>query len=185
MGRENSGVGYFFLLVNFFVLPLAQASVLDPMPVPNPVGSPGGRYETARTTLFLCPQTKHFGNHDEKVVVETLMMEALGEGYRGMTAVGEVIRARMRLFSKNAEEVCLMPKQFSCWNDPAHEAEFMEKYKRYYFVALCAWMNSEETDLTGGATDYHADYVHPYWADAYRETVELGRHIFYSRQAEV
>ena len=34
-------------------------------------------------------------------------------------------------------------------------------------------------DITEGATHYHADYVHPYWADEMTTTVKLGSHIYY------
>ena len=108
-------------------------------------------------------------------------MEALGEGYEGMVAVGEVIHNRTRLFTKDAQSVCLMPKQFSCWNDGTHARDFLEKYREYYFIALMAWFESGQSDLTHGATDYHADRVHPYWADAYRVAARIGAHIFYVR----
>ena len=130
----------------------------------------------------MCPLTKDFGNEDEKVVAQTILMEALGEGFRGMVAVGEVIRNRTRLFMKDPEAVCLMPKQFSCWNDEARARAFLEKYRDYYFIALAAWFESQNSDLTDGATDYHANYVHPYWADAYRAVACLGKHIFYVRE---
>ena len=34
-------------------------------------------------------------------------------------------------------------------------------------------------DITGGATHYHADTIHPYWADSLNETVHINNHIFY------
>ncbi len=34
-------------------------------------------------------------------------------------------------------------------------------------------------DITGGAVMYHADYVTPYWIDAYERTVKIDTHIFY------
>ena len=34
-------------------------------------------------------------------------------------------------------------------------------------------------DITEGATHYHADYVHPYWADEMTTTIKLGSHIYY------
>ncbi len=56
---------------------------------------------------------------------------------------------------------------------------------------LVAWMQAEyvaadvmdkfgkETDPTGGAIMYHADYVDPDWADDYKREVEIDTHIFY------
>ena len=34
-------------------------------------------------------------------------------------------------------------------------------------------------DITEGATHYHNDQVHPYWADSLNETVVINNHIFY------
>ena len=35
------------------------------------------------------------------------------------------------------------------------------------------------TDITGGSTHYHAEYVRPYWADKITYVGQHGRHIFY------
>lgn len=37
----------------------------------------------------------------------------------------------------------------------------------------------EETDPTGGAIMYHADYVNPYWSSSYRREVRIDSHVFY------
>ncbi len=37
----------------------------------------------------------------------------------------------------------------------------------------------EYGDITEGATHYHNDSVHPYWADSLNETVVINNHIFY------
>ena len=36
-----------------------------------------------------------------------------------------------------------------------------------------------DTAKIGNADHYHADYVDPYWSDAAKVTVKIGRHIFY------
>ena len=134
-----------------------------------------------KRSLFFWPLSEMFYNNPEDVVVRTIILEAVGEGYEGMVAVGEVIRNRAKFFQKDFKSVCLMPKQFSCWNDAGRAARFVEEHRDQYFLALAAWRESESTELTHGATDYHADYVHPYWANAYQVTAEIGRHIFYVR----
>jgi len=35
------------------------------------------------------------------------------------------------------------------------------------------------TDVSQGATHYHATYVHPYWADELTTVLYVGNHIFY------
>ena len=134
-----------------------------------------------KRSLFFWPLSEMFYNNPEDVMVQTLILEAVGEGYEGMVAVGEVIRNRAKFFQKDFNSVCLMPKQFSGWNDAGRAACFLEEHRDHYFLALAAWRESENTALTNGATDYHADYVHPYWADAYQVTATIGKHIFYIR----
>lgn len=163
-----------FLFCFVWAVSPAYAGLTDPVPIyPN--------VSLEKSTHFFCPQTKNFYKDSDKIAAETILLEALGEGYRGMVAVGEVIRNRQRLFRKDADQICRMPKQFSCWNDPERAQKFLKKYRVYYFVALLAWKHSKHTSLTSGATDYHANSIHPYWADAYRVAARVGRHIFYSR----
>ncbi len=164
--------------------PPALAGTFDPVPVLKdlPASPPQDALFRAKAQDFFCPLIKKFYNDPEEIAAQTLMLEALGEGYDGMVAVGEVIRNRTKLFLKNPSEICRMKKQFSCWNDERKAREFLEKNKAYYFIALTAWRASERSALTGGATDYHAVYVRPYWAEAYRVAARIGRHIFYVRK---
>ncbi len=163
-----------YLCFSFAVSPV-QAGITDPVPIHSMVS-------LEKTRPFFYPVTKNFYNDQDKIAAQTILMEALGEGYEGMVAVGEVIRNREKLFSKDVDSVCLMPRQFSCWNDTKRAHEFLRKNRLYLFVALLAWKHSKRTSLTHGATDYHANSVHPYWADAYRVTTRIGRHIFYARE---
>jgi hypothetical protein len=132
--------------------------------------------------IFFNPLSKKFNNVDEEVAIKTLILEAAGEGYKGMVAVGEVIRNRTKLFHAGFEAVCLMPKQFSCWNDRTRAEIFLKKNSASYALAQKAWKDSEKSCLTGGATDYHTSTGHPYWADVYSVTSEIGNHIFYVRK---
>jgi len=167
-----------------FIVSPANAGVIDPIPLfKNIQESPReGSLFSQKTGHIFCPLSKKFHKHDDEVAVKTIILEAAGEGYRGMVAVGEVIRNRSDLFHKDFNTVCLMPKQFSCWNDRARAKRFIEKHRDYYFIALAAWVESEKSALTGGATDYHADRIHPTWADSYRVAAHIGKHIFYVRK---
>jgi N-acetylmuramoyl-L-alanine amidase len=151
------------------------AAVTDPIPIQRSLS-----IEKSKPLFYLL--TKKFCNDPDRTAVETLLLEALGEGFYGMVAVGEVIRNRQKLFSADAAKVCRMPKQFSCWNNEERAEEFLKKHRFYYFVALLAWKHSGSTSLTGGATDYHADSILPYWAGAYRVSARIRNHIFYVRQ---
>ena len=116
------------------------------------------------------------------VAAATLLLEAVGEGYRGMIAVGEVIRNRAIASGRSFGDVCLMPYQFSAWNDVPRAQNFLSENKRYLALAMRAWHASARTFMTHGATYYHADYVNPYWAADYRRVATIGRHIFYSSE---
>ncbi len=167
-----------------FTISPSHAGAIDPIPVFKYI------YESLheeslfskKNPPFFYPLYKEFYNHDDEVVLQTIILEAVGEGPQGMVAVGEVIRNRAKLFLKDFHTVCLMPKQFSCWNDGDRARQFLEKHRHYYFLALMAWRESEQSGLTGGATDYHTNFIHPYWANAYRIVATIGNHIFYVRK---
>lgn len=120
---------------------------------------------------------------DDRAAVETILLEAAGDGEESMIAVGEAIRNRCELFGKNARAVCLQPKQFSGWNDRARADEFLRDHRGYYTRAWVAWKLSASTSYTKGATDYHEKNILPYWASAYKQTAQVGSHIYYVRQA--
>jgi len=48
-------------------------------------------------------------------------------------------------------------------------------------VIAKAILKNEISDPTNGSVMYHADYVKPYWAAAYKREVKLGVHIFYTK----
>jgi len=40
-------------------------------------------------------------------------------------------------------------------------------------------LQGEWSDITEGATHYHADYIHPFWADSLNRTTTIDNHLFY------
>lgn len=125
------------------------------------------------------------------VLARTLYGEARGESWGGMEAVALVIlnRALDRTrWPNRVREVCLQPKQFSCWNvgDPNREiilrsASVLGKDERYQLCLLMAQLalNGELHDFTRGANHYHARGTKPYWADRHKVALTLGNHVFY------
>jgi len=50
-------------------------------------------------------------------------------------------------------------------------------------LAIYIYLNYDRLDdPTRGALFYHADYVNPHWRKAKKQTVQIGRHIFYVRK---
>lgn len=113
------------------------------------------------------------------IAIATMVLEAAGEGFDGMVAVAEVIRNRAAEARENYGEVCLAPYQFSCWNDAARAREFLAKHRDVFETAFRAWLASAGSNLTRGATFYHADYVSPSWATGFTRSARVGRHLFY------
>jgi hypothetical protein len=128
------------------------------------------------------------------VLAKTLWGEARGEGVKGMEAVAAVVLNRLRTGYRNrhaVDEVCLDPKQFSCWNsddpnlpqlnriDQAPDAD----YRSAMAIATNA-MNGLLTDPTFGARHYVATTLplrlRPRWLLDKSPVVVIGRHEFYN-----
>jgi N-acetylmuramoyl-L-alanine amidase len=137
---------------------------------------------------------------DEQALAMTIWAEARNELIEGQVAVACVIRNRLlqpRRFGQTWKDVCLAPKQFSCWNagtDKNH-VDLINK--------TIACLKSEEpwpaqqlwiaegavagaiNDRTGGATHYYSPSGMvpknrvPNWAVGKTPTVIIQRHIFF------
>lgn len=116
--------------------------------------------------------------------------EARGEPFEGQVAVAEVTLNRVALSKMSVCDVVYEEDdqhrvQFSWTRGDQHVAPLsQEQLETAYIAAQLAvegdYIGSNGgTPLTGGATHFHADYVHPYWADNLVKTVQIGRHIFY------
>ena len=66
------------------------------------------------------------------IIALTLMAEARGETSEGRRAVASVIWHRAHERNQTWEDVCLAPKQFSCWNDRGPTEELAEAWKAKY-----------------------------------------------------
>ena len=114
--------------------------------------------------------------------------EARNEGFRGMMAVAEVTANRVASphFPNN---VCDVVKQgykkgrkdchFSWYCDGKSDVMHDEHWRMNAYELAVDYLTGLETNITKGATHYHATYVHPYWADSLNVTARVGSHIFY------
>jgi len=70
------------------------------------------------------------------------------------------------------------------WNGMEEKGEIVErkpiKCEAYEQLLEAKFYMMEILDPTGGAIMYHADYVTPWWMDAYNFTTKLGDHLFYN-----
>lgn len=120
------------------------------------------------------------------IVALTILAEAQSEGKSGMSAVACVIAQRSLNRNLTPEQVCLQPKQFSCWNgkteaDLAHLLKLPQAKTALWLEANLHRLNRAKI---GYADHYHADYVKPYWADKTKKTIAIGKHIFYRLHAQ-
>ena len=111
----------------------------------------------------------------------TLILESGGEGREGMQAVWEVVWQRAKLRKLTPLGVVTQRKQFSCLNSitPGRAIATAQKHPmwRHAWGIVSA---PPVTQLTGKADHYHATTIKPpYWADATKATVTIGRHKFY------
>src|SRR3990167_7554447 len=119
----------------------------------------------------------------DKVAIETILLESRGESYIGQVAVGEVIRNRSKQGQGSINDVCLAPYQFSCWNNLKVAEKALKGVSGEEFqIASKAWNESEDTTYSNGATHYLAKkrLKHlPGWLKAMEETGIIGNHTIY------
>ena len=130
---------------------------------------------------------------DKNILARTLYGEARGEyarvGVAAFIAVGNVIMNRLqsgRWYGETVTEVCLKPKQFSCWNKgdpncPLLEGPDIEKFPLFSLIkdVVENLSSNRWPDLTQGCDHYHAVSCHPFWAKEGGMRMRLGNHLFY------
>lgn len=126
---------------------------------------------------------------DTDILARTLYGEARGEPHDGIVAVASVVinRAADPRWPDRIADVCLQPRQFSCWNVNDRNLRAMlladmmdDRYADCFRVASSAAAGMLR-DTTGGATHYvnpAALKQLPSWFDAHKITARIGRHVF-------
>lgn len=135
-----------------------------------------------------------FTQRSIKTVAQTIYGEARGEYYAengglpSLIAVANVIYNRFNQSGeKLIENICVKPKQFSCWNANDPNKIFMENITdRDPIYKLCLQtavkvINGEWPDITKGATHYYSAALKtpPYWATGRKPTIKIGKHVFF------
>ena len=117
-----------------------------------------------------------------EIVSLTIYGEARGESILGQIAVGCVIRNRAIKNDESYQNICLKPKQFSCWNpgdnnralliDLAtkmiHNEDINEQVLNQCVFIAGGIVNESIMDITHGATNYLTEHLfntsRPSWA---------------------
>jgi len=119
--------------------------------------------------------------NETEIVAATLIAEAGGEkDPRAMHAVAEVIYNRSISRKLSPAQVCLQPKQFSCWNNKDVEGG-IEKAKKHqkWSNALKIAQNLGSTNYTQNAQFYHTTKINPSCNKKMLATVTIENHKFY------
>ena len=129
----------------------------------------------------------------EEIFAKTIFGEARGESLAGQEAVANVILNRVKYaqhhphiwWGKTIQEVCLKPKQFSCWNkDDKNYRLLLENLNDNPLYQICLRVAKRAQaglipDNTHHATHYHSVDCSPVWARHLVPCAEIGRHLFY------
>jgi spore germination cell wall hydrolase CwlJ-like protein len=125
---------------------------------------------------------------EHRCLSEALYYEARGEGRIGEQAVAEVVFHRMNA-GNYGHSICAVVYEGS--SHRGCQFSFTCDGARHRPLEAAAWTQSEQLaaqiltgevrlrNATGGATNYHAVSVSPYWAPALTRTAHIGNHIFY------
>ena len=127
-------------------------------------------------------------------LAENIYFEAGHEPLEGKKAVAFVTLNRVQ--SGYADNICDVVKQktgktcqFSWYCDSTFTSRTLTMkqtplYNEILQLSTNVFLNFERmTDVTNGATYYHADYVKPNWTRLQKET-QIGRHIFYKSKID-
>lgn len=129
---------------------------------------------------------------DKVIMALTVWGEARGEFARGQEAVAWVIRNRMdnpRWWGRSLRDVCLKPRQFSCWNfeDPNYQKLMSVElrstllYKSIETICEQVLYLDRSEDITLNSDHYCvSSIVHRVvWARNRKPTAVIGHHNFY------
>ena len=108
-------------------------------------------------------------SRQQKVVAQTLLGEARGEGYAGMYAVACLINQRSVNRKLEPWQVCLQDWQFSCWNKNdknRHKLPSLlnaDTQQAKWAKSLAVHLMRLNTDYIKGADHYCTLSSNPYW----------------------
>ena len=121
---------------------------------------------------------------DIEINAATICAEAGGEPYAGKVAVGDVIATRAKATGHSLRQICLQPRQFSCWNNRGTMEQRMQTMRKHpawdECVAIARKISEPGYRPTSPAT-YYANLAlcSPAWTAAMKRIAVIGRHTFF------
>lgn len=140
------------------------------------------------TNTVALPNVQEMMLREHRCLSEALYYEARGEGARGEKAVAEVVFHRMGsgnygdsicavVYEGSDRKVCQF--SFTCNGDLNRPREATAWNEAEQLAAQILTGEVRLNNSTGGAINYHAISVKPYWAPTLERTARIGKHIFY------
>lgn len=120
-------------------------------------------------------------------LAEAIYFEARGEEREGQIAVAETILNRVAL-KRYPNTICGVIQQGTGQKNRCQfsyncdgEAEIITEFGAYSEIRRLAisLLQGEKSQITDGATHFHAADVKPFWASVYTKTAVIGSHLFY------
>ena len=139
------------------------------------------------TITVLVGMVSSLKGNDSRIVAQTILAEARGDGEAGMYAVAACIKVRAKNRKLTYAQVCLQPKQFSCWNanDPnrAKMHRFLSLPQAEYALMLANNMDKVNTKFIGHADHYMTVKLwktgRVKWARGHKPVAFAGSHAFF------
>lgn len=123
-------------------------------------------------------------DNDMDVMARTIYGEAKANDVKDATAIAHVIlnRVAYRNWPNNVNDVCMQPRQFSCWDmgDPNRERILDADgpwFDKCIDIAREAYFSDDPTDT---ATHYHTPKVRPSWSRGKTPCYETDGHVFFN-----
>ena len=130
---------------------------------------------------------------EQKIIAQTILGEARGEGKQGMYAVACVIKQRMKLesFPNTAKGVCLEASQFDFWTqrdsvtwDDTHRATVSRLMNHdiemvRYAKMLAININKMDLNWSKHADHYCTININNYWTKGQKSVLIIKNHKFY------
>ena len=120
-----------------------------------------------------------------RILTATVVLEAGGEGAKGMAGVAWVIRNRMarRPWPSGVAAVCLQPLQFSAWNGDHRRRAWAltdnsDTFRRAQRICIDVFSGATP-EPTNGSDHYHTLSISPSWASRLEKTATIRNHVFY------
>ena len=125
---------------------------------------------------------------EHQCLSEAIYYEARGEGPGGEQAVAEVVLRRLGA-GRFGHSICAVV--YEGMGHPGCQFSFPCDNSMHHVREAAAWRDAEQLateiligavtlgNATGGAINYHAVSVSPYWAPTLKKTTQIGNHIFY------